>query len=556
MFGWLKPKQNAPRLTVCPDPFPRESVVVRQEPSAAASAFRYTNWGGEKFPTGFGPTNVAWPDYWTLRARSGQLYRENLYARGLIRRMVTNEINTGLHLEATPEEIVLGLPQDSLGEWSEVVETRFALWGKRAQLCDHAELRSFGALQAQARIEALVVGDVLVMLAQDQRTKLPRVLLVTGDKVQTPYDRWMDQPGKNRVRHGVELDANGRQVAYHLRQDDGTSKRIVARGPKSGRRLAWLVYGTDRRLDDVRGEPLLALVLQSLREIDRYRDATTRKAVTNAVFAMFVEKESDKLGSFPAPGAAIANDLETTIDSSGNQRSWSSQEQLPGIIINDMQVGEKLKAFPSTGTDEKFGPFEEVLIQAVAWANEIPPEILRLSFSSNYSASQAAINEYKMYLNPVRAVFAQQFCQPIYEEWLLREAMFGKLDAPQLLQAFRARGDYDLYAAWVSTDWAGQIKPAVDMVKLTKAYDAMVASGYMTRSRASRELNGTKFSQNMRILRGENILLAEVNAPLAPLPAVQAAAPAKPAPPDDEDEVNEDGSIDEDEDEPTESEQD
>src|SRR5262245_32647493 len=66
--------------------------------------WRYTWDNGTKFPGGFGPTEVPIPDYWTLRQRSAALFETNLYARGIIGRLVGNEINVGLHLEATPVE--------------------------------------------------------------------------------------------------------------------------------------------------------------------------------------------------------------------------------------------------------------------------------------------------------------------------------------------------------------------------------------------------------------------------------------------------------------------
>src|SRR5690606_27010734 len=123
-----------------------------------------------KWTNSFGPTQILWTDYWTLRARSAQLFKQNLYARGLIRRLVNNEINTGLHLEATPEEKLLGYGDDALADWTEDVENRFALWGKESTLCDHFELITFGALQETVRREALIDGDILVVLQQDQRT--------------------------------------------------------------------------------------------------------------------------------------------------------------------------------------------------------------------------------------------------------------------------------------------------------------------------------------------------------------------------------------------------
>ncbi len=75
-----------------------------------------SNFDGDKFPGGFGPTQLFTADYWTLRERSSQLFTENLYARGLIRRLITNEINTGLTPEATPDEQIIGVAEDSLAD--------------------------------------------------------------------------------------------------------------------------------------------------------------------------------------------------------------------------------------------------------------------------------------------------------------------------------------------------------------------------------------------------------------------------------------------------------
>jgi capsid protein len=265
---------------VAPAPAAHTALPVIQASALPSSpVIRFTDWNGEKFPGGYGATDLILPDYWTLRARSAELYRKNLYARGVIRRLITNELNTGLHLEATPEEALLGVAEDSLADWSENVENRFAIWGKDPFVCDFAEARTFGALQAAARLEAFVCGDVLVVLRQDPRTGLPRVQLISGSSVQTPLGA--KPPPGSQIVHGVEIDSLGRQVAYWITQKDGTAKRLPAFGEKSGRRLAWLVYGCDKRLDEVRGEPLLAIVLQSLKEIDRYRDSTQRKATIN-----------------------------------------------------------------------------------------------------------------------------------------------------------------------------------------------------------------------------------------------------------------------------------
>jgi capsid protein len=380
-----------------------------------------------------------------------------------------------------------------------------------------AEQHSFGALQQLVRQEALVAGDVLIVVKQFQATRLPRIQIINGAKVQTPLGRY-ELPNGNRIVWGVELDSQNRQVAYHVVQPDGTSQRIASYGTKTGRRSAWLVYGTDKRLDDVRGRPILSLVLQSIKEIDRYRDSTQRKAVVNSMLAMFVKKTVDKPGSKPMGQAAVRKGTETSSNSLDDRpRRFNVAEGIPGVVIDELQQGEEPHGFASTGTDERFGGFEEAIIQAIAWANEIPPEILTLGFGSNYSASQAAINEFKIYISKVRATFGEQFCQPIYIEWLLSEVLQQKIKAPRLIESFRDAKLYDVFAAWTSCDWAGAIKVAVDLSKLVAGYKALVADGWITRDRAARELTGMKFSKVVQTLTAENKLLAKANQPLLAL---------------------------------------
>ena len=520
LWGWARALFSPPAPTIVAGDLPPYS--------------RIGYWNGQKFPGGMPSVDLLTTDYWTLRAHSAALFKRNLYARGIVRRIITNEINVGLHLEATPEEKLLGFQDDELADWSEDVENRFKLWERDPWLCDAEERLTFGELQAQARLEAIVSGDVLVVLRQFQPTGLPRIQLVDGAKVRTPLGKTNLREGA-RIEHGVELDGQGRQVAYWVAQRDGTSKRIPAWGEKSGRRLAWLLYGTEKRVDEVRGEPLLSLVVQSLKEIDQYRDSTQRKALVLSMLAMFVKKAVDKPGTMPIAGGAVRRGVDVAQDSKGAPRKFRAAELLPGLTIDELQPGEEPQAFQHQGALEGFGEFEEAIIQGVAWALEIPPEILRLTFSHNYSASQAAINEYKMSLNKARTWFGSGFCQPIYTEWMVAAALTGKISAPGLLESWRDAKQYDVFGAWTSSDWTGAIKPAVDLSKLVKGYTEMIAQGLITRDRASRELNGTKYSKNVQKLRRENQALAEANEPLAP-PAPALSSP----PPDKQDDENDD----------------
>lgn len=481
---------------------PRAGIVEPPDPEVGT-------WAGDKYYGGFGATQIYEVDYWTLRARSAQLYRENLYCRGLIRRLVTNIINTGISVESTPNEAILGLPEDSLQEWSENVETLFEIWANNPLLCDFRGKSTFWQLQRASKSESLVEGDMLVTVPISATTGLPQIHLINGSLVQTPL---RDIPEGKTIEHGVELDKDGRHVAYWVDQDDGTSKRIPAWGPKSKRRVAWLIYGCDKRYDDVRGEPLLSLVLQQTKELDRNRDAVLRKATINNILAMVVEKELPTPGSRPVTGMGIQRTEVTANDTTNSNRKFSVSESVPGVYVDELAPGEKIKVHSNQANDINFGAFEESILNAIAWAHEIPPSILKLMFSSNYSASQGESNELKLYLNKDRSNDADQFYKLVYQEYFISSVLLKKIEARGFLEAWRDPTKYDIFGAWIASDWSGAIKPTVDPVKQVNGYILMVEHGWITNARASKELTGTKYSKNIRRLRSENAQKAEINA--------------------------------------------
>lgn len=466
---------------------------------------------GEKYPGGWGVEedriidSILTLDYHTLRSRSHELFETNLYARGAVRRLVTNEVHTGLQLEANPVGPMLGVADDDDGlhDWANRTESFFGAWAGDYRVCDF-EQRSdmnLGELTSAARREALVGGDVLVVLRQNEQTKLPTVQLIGGHMVDTPMNH------EANIDHGVELDNAGRQIAYHVRRNTDPFTFETERIPAfdaSGQRVAWLMYGTDRRVGQNRGTPLLAIVLQSLKEIDRYRDSTQRKAVIQSVVAMWIEKSEDKLGSLPMKDGAIRRGTVDTNNYDGTPRSFQISDQVPGMVFEEMQHGEKPHAFKADGGDTvQFPEFEGAIVAAIAWACEMPPEILRLSFDKNYSASQASLNEFKLYLSVVRARIAQAFNQPIYNEWLVASVRRGTIVAPGLVESTTDIAMFERYHAWTNADWIGAVKPVTDILKMAKAFEVLEAHGWTTNARIARELTGTKFQTNARILRRE-----------------------------------------------------
>lgn len=501
-----------------------------QSPEQLASQFAYqlfTNnvfssiFDGDKFPGGFGLTKgYEFVDYWTLRERSVQLFTENLYAAGLINRLVTNIINTGLTLEATPNGDILGLDDDFINDWSENVENLHRIWGNNKDLVDWKRQNTEGELQRIAKKTALISGDCLVVMRQSSATGLPVTELIDGRHIKNPAEPKLKKSAiarGNRIIHGVELDANDRHIAFYVsinKNGKVRSERIPAQGPKSKRKIAWLLYGTKRLLDDVRGIPLLGLIAQSLKEIDRYRDSEQRAAVVNSMIALFIKKTSDKIGTHPLSGSALRKDTKTVTDGDGGTRDFKINNWLPGMGIDELAKGEEPQGFDTKRPNINFTVFEDTILSTIAWTYGIPPETLKLQYQNNFSASRMASSEFKILLDMERSSFSSGFCKPRYSNWLISMTLTDRIQAPGLLESARDIRQFHIYGAWIDSDWAGMIKPHVDPLKEVNSHVIKNKEAYSTRDRSTKELTGTKFSRNVRQLKKENEQLAEAHKPL------------------------------------------
>lgn len=333
---------------------------------------------------------------------------------------------------------------------------------------------------------------------------------IRGGLVQTPSEN----TGDAIVNNGVELDVDGRHVAFWIRKPDGSSTRVEAKDAQ-GNDVAWLVYGTDQRYSDVRGEPFLSLALQSFKELDRYRDSAQRKATINSNIATFIErKDPTVLSTQPlaAPGGANRSTNVVVNDTTSGPRSYAMNEVSPGLQIQSLGAGETIKSFQGM-TDVDFGNFEAAILNTLAWAYEVAPEVLRMSFNSNYSASAGAKDETRLFIDKRRFKFGLQVMSPIYKAVMIDLHARRVMKTPGLLQAYRENGAK--WTAWTLANWQGAVKSSSDMKKTTQAYRDQVDAGFCTHGRATRDINGTKWTDNMKTLKRENQIIVDTAAPIA-----------------------------------------
>lgn len=480
-------------------------------------------WDGSKFEGSFGSTtDFHFVDYWTLRKRSLRLFRENLYAKGIIRRLLWNEIHTGLVVSPTPVGSVIWpreeseVQEEKAALFAEEFSTQFKLYSNTPAVFDWGKKMTFGAFQNQVRFESLICGDGIVINRIDQKTGLPRWQWVNGDNIRTPDD--YTPKGGNFIRHGVEFDKWGKKVAFFVRSEINGNvhyERIPVRGEKSGRLISWMVYGSETLLDDTRGEPFLADTLYMLKDLDRYRDAETRAAVINAMLAFFVERSSESAkGARPSDGLARLRPSvgSESVEPKGydvpeRKIGEDLREMKPGTFFDDLDPGMKISSPATNRPNVNYRAFEEAIISALAWTHGIPPEILMLKFGNNYSASRQANNEFEVYLSRQSQKNAEAFCQNIYTSFIRQAVLNGQLTAPGYLNAFDNSDKWRIISAWNECTWSGLNRPSVDRAKEANASQTLLDNGLTTFDDEARRHSGKSFVQVMQTQKRERELM-------------------------------------------------
>ena len=502
-----------------------ECKTIQNYEMYIANAFDF-EWNGDKYPGHFGLTKIySYVDYWTLRQRSLQLFTENPYCRGIIRRILRNEIFTGITAEAMPIASVLWPNEneeereDKAQALSEKMTNAFNLYANNYEVFDYRKQLTFGEWQQQVRMEAMLCGDGIIVNRINPATGLPMWDWINGYYVRTP-DKQNLVTG-HEIKNGVELDEKGRHVAYYVqnvKEGKVTFERIPVKGSKSGRQIAWMIYGSERLIEDVRGEPLLSGVLGILKELDRYRDAEERAAVVNAMLAFFIKKSpTAEVGSHPTAALdtlKIPDSLQNkAITGSGVVEKNSIRPDLkimePGTTF-DLNNGEEVQSFQTNRPNVNYATFEQAILDAVCWSLEIPPEIVNMKFQSSYSASRQANNEFDVYLKYRTFKNAKDFCQIVYEEFIIQSCIYGSLKLPGFLSVILDSSKWQEKAAWLQCAWTGINRPAVDRQKDVAASIQALDAGLTTYNDESLRTCGKSFKWVISQLAREKKLMDAV----------------------------------------------
>lgn len=476
-------------------------TLAQRSPSAALRLFGRGGYNGARVerpalrewtPLIGGPNSDTLGDLEALRARSADLERNAPLATGVINTNITSTVGTGVIPNSRIDREFLGLSDDEADAWEADVERIFDSVASTARL-DLADRLDFWSMQGLALRSQLVRGDLFAvrrMVDRPGSLLSTRVQLIEADRVSTPIGILETE----RFMGGVEFDENGVQVRVHVRDSHP--------GEWSGS-FVWVpedVYGASTgqrrvlhvmdfmRINQARGVPYLAPVMEALKQLDRYTESEVMAAVVNSFFAVF----------FTTPAA---DDPSSDLLDQGDPNTLAAMRSVPGAqndvrlkpgMMMNLAPGEDIRQTNTSRPNPQFDPFVQAILRQIGVALEVPFEMLIKHFTSSYSASRAAIIEAWRSTMRRRTWLVSSFCQPIYE-WIVEEAVArGLLNAPGFFDNPLVR------QAYCSAEWTGPSMGSLDPQSDVDAAEKRVELGISTLAQETAQMTGGDWLRNHR----------------------------------------------------------
>ena len=450
----------------------------------------------------------------TLRVRARDLYMGAPIATGALKTYRTNVVGSGLTPKPVIDAEALGITEEQADALEKRISREFSLWAD-STACDAERMSSFYELQQMAFLNWLMSGDVFVLLQTRERTGTPYqtcIRLIEADRVCTPGD-YLDISSDEKIVGGVEFDENGEVIAYYICKrhplsyrgivpDKDKFIRVEAYGKLTGRRNILHVM-TRERIGTRRGVPILAPVIEAMKQLGRYTEAELAAAVVQGFQTMVIQKP---LASAEVPIGEVGEDEDTFL-----QKQDEGEIRLGPASIVDLAPGEEMKPWLPSRPNATFDQFVNSISKQIGTALEIPHELLLKQFTASYSASRAALLEAWKSFDQWRDWMTEKMCQPVYEEWLSEAVALGRIDAPGFF------ADPMIRKTYCNAQWYGPTQGQLDPVKEVEAAELRVRHGFSTRAREAMEITGTDFRDNVMTAKRENELMTEAGLKIEPI---------------------------------------
>ena len=333
-----------------------------------------------------------------LILESRNLYRNSPIIRAGVNGIATRAIATGINPHFTTDDESWN--KEALKQWME--------W---CEYCDIRGMLDFKDMQKQTIRSCFLDGDLGFLLVDEDGDL--RLQLIEADLIAENYRIGINQDTYNPIG-GVVIDqTTGRPTGYCVgRRGPGgllvDSEIIPAE--------AFILMFRPQRVDQVRGVPLLAPVIDTAKDLDRYINATRVQANIAATYGVVVKRDA---------AAQVA--MAISQDSGSTNQPHRTQKINTGLMTF-LNPGESIESFKPDVPGPQFDPFAKFLVRMIAIGMGTTYEYLMQDYSNmSFSSSKTNLMDTTLTLQEWQRFTTTKLCQRVYPVWVAKRMQSGAL---------------------------------------------------------------------------------------------------------------------------------
>lgn len=448
-----------------------------------------------------------------MKARCRDLARNNDHVRHALRLFQSNVI--GPHGFRFQSKLKLKNGKRDRA-FNQALELRWSNAGKKRHAptrCGTLSRRDAAALWLRTM---LVDGEAIAILNPGSRRNGSRFDFYLVDTARLDWQKNELLPNGNEIRMGVELDPDGRPVAYHFLNYDPTDFPFGFR-PEVAKHervpAAKVLHSFVHEMPgQTRGVPLLASPAVRAHMLARFEEAIVVGARVAASKMGFYKRDND------AESAAPGDEGD----------DFDLRQEVEPAMFEELPRGVSVETFDPNYPPANVEEFEKRLLKSIA--SGLGTEYVSMANDLegvNYSSIRAGSLEQRSIYRGMQQFAVEHFEEPIFVEWLAIQ----QFNAPELAASKLDRLMVEEAWAFIGRGWQW-----VDPLKEVNAYEKAVAQRFTSRRRIVAETLGADYEELLEEIKEDQEaekrwkVQPEAAAPTAP-------PPGEPAGPD-EDEDN------------------
>lgn len=400
----------------------------------------------------------------TMRARARDLVRNNSYAKGVLRAVLRNVVGHGIKPQAAVEQRN-GKPNERFNIAAET------LWERWCRTCDIAGRLTFYEMQQMVLSERWEAGECLIRFVNDDTDRsrpIPLALeLIEADRFapDSHFSRGVNRDTGNEVRRGVEIDRNGRPVAYHLYATPPNDLNSFNYRPRRFDASEFLHLYRPTRIGQTRGVTEFASIMRWCHGLHRYVDhEQLAKEVASCLSVVIKTMDGN------AAGGIAGSSSEDTTDTSGNAFEFIE----PGLVARLMPGEDVSVVNPSRGAEDSKA-WIGLMLRSMGVGTGLSYERLTRDYSeTNYSSNRAGDLEDRREFRMEQQWLIEKLCRPVWRRFIASASNVGVDGFPSVSQVVSRFDEWTAHV-WHAPGWEW-----VDPEKEAKASQLALAGNLTT----------------------------------------------------------------------------